>query len=54
MLNKAASVFSEEVDDAIDKVTRLIEPILISVLSIVIGVILLAILIPMIDIMQFI
>ncbi len=54
MLNKTASVFSDEVDNSIEKATRFIEPILISVLSLIVGIILLAILVPMIDIMQFI
>lgn len=54
MLDKSSQVFQEEVDDSIDKMTGLIEPVLITILSLIVGAILLAIMLPMIEIMQYI
>lgn len=51
MLFKATEIFEEEAYDAIDRTTRLIEPILITILTLVIGILLIAIMIPMINIM---
>lgn len=52
MLEKAASVFEEEADDAIERFTATLEPALIIVLSLIVGVILLTVMIPMISIMN--
>lgn len=52
MLEKTASVFDDEADDAIERFTAVLEPALIIVLSIVVGVILLSVMIPMITIMN--
>lgn len=52
MLTKSADLFEDQVDDAIEKTTRILEPALITILSIVVGIILLSIMIPMINIMQ--
>ncbi len=54
MLDKSSNLFEDEVDDAIDRTTRLIEPILITILSLIVGIILLAVMLPMINIMQYI
>ncbi|MFV0503921.1 MAG: type II secretion system F family protein [Lachnospirales bacterium] len=52
MLENTAELFEEQVDDAIRKTTSIIEPLLITILSIVVGMILLGIMIPMINIMR--
>ena len=54
MLDKSSSVFDDEVEDAIERLTVMIEPILIIVLSIIVGIILLSVMLPMIDIMAVI
>jgi type IV pilus assembly protein PilC len=54
MLDKSGNVFDDEVDDAIERLTVMIEPILIIVLSVIVGVILLSVMLPMIDIMTII
>lgn len=54
MLEKCASVFDDETDDAIERLTSMIEPILIIILSVIVGFILLSIMLPMIDIMTLI
>ena len=52
MLEKSADIFDEEVDHAIERITLSVEPALIIILSIVIGVILISVILPMIDIMN--
>jgi len=52
MLDKAANVFDEEVSDALDKVTSAIEPALIIILTVIVGIILLSVMLPMIGIMN--
>ena len=52
MLERSAVIFDEEVDYAIDQVTQTVEPALIIVLSVVVGVILLSVMLPMIGIMN--
>ncbi|MFV0519140.1 MAG: type II secretion system F family protein [Lachnospirales bacterium] len=54
VLDKSAKLFEDEVDTSIDRAVKLIEPILITILSLIVGAILLAIMIPMINIMEFI
>lgn len=51
MLEKTASIFEEEVKDSLEKITSLIEPLLIIILSVVVGIILLSVMLPMIEIM---
>ncbi len=51
MMLKAAAIYDDEVDDALEKLTTAIEPFLIIVLSVVVGVILLSVMLPMISIM---
>jgi len=52
MMEKCAAVFSDEADDALQKLTGLIEPILIIILSVIVGVILLSVILPMVSIMN--
>ena len=52
MLEKAANVFDEETGDAIEKATAMIEPALIVVLSVIVGIILISVMLPMINIMN--
>jgi type IV pilus assembly protein PilC len=52
MLEKSASVFDDEVDEAIERITMMVEPALIIVLSVVVGIILLSVMLPMINIMN--
>jgi len=54
MLDKSSAVFDDEVDDAIERLTVMIEPIMIIILSIIVGIILLSVMLPMIDIMTVI
>ena len=52
MLDKAAKVFDDEVDDAVERFTALLEPVLIIILSIIVGIILLSVVLPMIAVMS--
>jgi len=52
MLERSAVIFDEEVDYAIDQITQTVEPALIIILSVVVGVILLSVMLPMIGIMN--
>jgi len=52
MLSKVADFYNREVDSAIDAFTKLIEPVLIVIMTVVIGFITTAIFLPMADIMQ--
>jgi type IV pilus assembly protein PilC len=52
MLDKSASVFDEEADDAIERFTAMLEPVLIIVLSVIVGIILMSVMLPMITIMN--
>jgi len=52
MLDKSAIMFDEDVDEALERLTVLLEPILIIVLSIVVGIILVSVMLPMISIMN--
>ncbi len=51
MLEKTAMLFDEEVSDSLQKMTALIEPLLIIFLSVVVGIILISVMLPMINIM---
>jgi len=50
MLNKIADFYDEEVDEAVTALTSVIEPIIIVVMGIIIGGILIAMYLPMFDI----
>jgi len=52
MLFKAAALFDEDVDDALEKLTTAIEPFLIIILAAIVGVILFSVMLPMINIMS--
>ncbi|KON95091.1 type II secretion system F family protein [Aneurinibacillus migulanus] len=49
MLDKIADFYEAEVDNQVDKIKALIEPIMIVILAVLIGIIVLAIMIPMFD-----
>ena len=51
MLNKTAGFFDMEVEEAIDRLTTMIEPLMIIVLGGVVGVIIVAVMLPMIGVM---
>ncbi len=51
MLFRAAGFFDDEVDEALERLTNAIEPILIIILSVIVGIILLSVMLPMINIM---
>jgi type IV pilus assembly protein PilC len=52
MLEKSADVFENEVDESLDRFRAMIEPILIMILSGVVGIILISVMLPMISIMN--
>jgi type IV pilus assembly protein PilC len=52
MLERSAVIFDEEVDRAINQITLSVEPVLIIILSMVVGIILLSVMLPMIGIMN--
>ncbi len=51
MMGKISSVYEGEVENSLEHLTNAIEPILVIILSIVVGVILLAVMLPLINIM---
>ena len=52
MLSKAAEIFDDEVDESLQRMTNLLEPVIIIILSVVVGIILLSVMLPMISIMN--
>ena len=54
MLKKSANFYDEDVDEALLRLTTVIEPVLIIILSIIIGAILLSIMLPLINIMRIV
>lgn len=52
MLEKIADFYESDVDDAVGRLSSIMEPLIIVVLGIVIGIIIIAIMIPMFDIMS--
>jgi type IV pilus assembly protein PilC len=52
MLFKAADIFDEEVQNSLERMTTFIEPAMIIILSLIVGVILLSVMLPMINIMN--
>ena len=51
MMLRSAGIYDEEVDDALERLTTAIEPFLIIILSVIVGIILLSVMLPMINIM---
>ena len=52
MLGRAATFFDSEVEEAIDRLTVMIEPLMIVVLGVVVGIIIVSIMLPMINVMM--
>jgi type IV pilus assembly protein PilC len=52
MLFKASDIFDEEVQTSLERMTTFIEPVMIIILSIIVGIILLSVMLPMINIMN--
>ena len=52
VMNQLADLYSEEADDSINKAVSVIEPVMVAALSIVIGAILLAVMLPLMGIMS--
>ncbi len=52
MLARTAGFFDEEVDEAIDKLTGMIEPVMIIIMAVVVGTIILSIMLPMISVLS--
>jgi type IV pilus assembly protein PilC len=52
MLNRIADAYDEEVDNAVQAVTSVIEPIMIVFLALIVGVIVIALFLPIIDIIN--
>ncbi|MBO5781417.1 MAG: type II secretion system F family protein, partial [Opitutales bacterium] len=52
MLNRIADNYDEEVDNAVGAVTSIIEPIMILLMAVVVGSIVIALFLPLIQIIQ--
>jgi type IV pilus assembly protein PilC len=52
MLDKAAMVMEKETDARLDRLTTVIEPILIIILSLVVGIMLISVILPIVSIMD--
>lgn len=52
MLDKAANIMEKETDVQLDKLTTIIEPVLIIILSVIVGIILISVILPIINIMN--
>ena len=52
MLLKVADVYDDEVDNAVDALTSMLEPIMIVFLAIIVGTIVIALFMPMIGIIE--
>jgi len=52
MLARTAGFFDEEVDEAIDKLTGMIEPAMIIIMAVIVGTIILSIMLPMISVLS--
>lgn len=52
MLDKSADFYEQELEDAIDRLLKLMEPLLIVVMAVVIGFIVIAMMLPMFDMFQ--
>ncbi|HKL10942.1 MAG TPA: type II secretion system F family protein [Clostridia bacterium] len=54
MLSKTADFYDDEVDSAVEKMTTMIEPLIIVVLAVVVGMIILSVVLPMFDMFQYV
>lgn len=54
MFSKSATFYDDDVDQAIQRMTTIIEPVIIIVLSIIVGIILLSVMLPLINIMSMV
>ncbi|MBC2721801.1 type II secretion system F family protein [Desulfosporosinus sp.] len=52
LLTRTAVFFDEEVDEAIEKLTAMIEPAMIVIMAVVVGTVVMAMMLPMVSIMQ--
>jgi type IV pilus assembly protein PilC len=52
VLHRASDVMEKELDNRLNKLTTVIEPALIMILSIIVGVILISVILPIVDIMN--
>ncbi len=52
VMKKLAAVYEEKVDDSIGKTLSLIEPIMVAALAIIVGIVLLAVMLPLVSIMS--
>ena len=52
VMQKLAAVYEEEVDDSISKTVSLLEPIMVAVLAIIVGIVLLSVMLPLVSIMS--
>ena len=51
MLEKIADFYESDVDDIVSRLSSIIEPVIIGVLGLVIGIIIIAIMVPLFDVM---
>jgi type IV pilus assembly protein PilC len=52
MLLKIADVYDDEVDNTVDALTSLLEPLMIVFLAVIVGTIVIALFMPMVDLIQ--
>jgi type IV pilus assembly protein PilC len=52
MLLKIADVYEDEVDNSVSALTSMLEPLMIVVLAVVVGVIVMALFLPLIDVIK--
>lgn len=52
VLHRLADLYEEEMDEALERVVSLVEPVLIAVLSVVVGVILISVMLPLVGVMS--
>ena len=53
MLNKVADIYEDEVEKTLDRVMALAQPVILLIMGFIIGMVLLAVLLPMTDISSF-
>lgn len=52
VLQKLAAIYEEEVDNSINKTVSLLEPIMVAVLAVIVGIVLLSVMLPLVSIMS--
>jgi type IV pilus assembly protein PilC len=52
VLDKTANFYDEEVETAINKMTTMLEPIMIVIMAVVVGFVVIAMMLPMFDMVQ--